>query len=286
MCLVHNVFIRILNCIYLQARNVKKEKDVADFVIFMHAWIVTIHEHHGNEERHFFPYLEKAIGVQGFMEKNVEQHHAFNPGLEKFEVYVNALREKKEKYDGEKVISLIDGFGTTLTTHLKDEIKTLEDLGQYEERINWKEWNKLLQDIALKTADLVSPFLTYGFPCRYLISWRTMRYRWWWRISMSRSRARTTKRSGHLSRGMPTSYFDGCIFQDIRVLGDSRAVILMETPRSWSFLISDYTNLCSHESFQFWACFTGRSYQWKCVAYMEETQDTWQLRGLSSNEVP
>lgn len=156
MCLIHNVFIRILNCIYLQARNVKTEADASDFATFIHAWIVTIHEHHGNEEKYFFPWMEKCIGVDGFMEKNVEQHHAFNPGLEALEKYVNALRAKEDVYDGEKIISLIDGFGTTLTDHLKDEIKTLEDLAQYESKIDWKAWNKLTQDIAVKTADKVS----------------------------------------------------------------------------------------------------------------------------------
>lgn len=99
--------------------------------------------------------MENAIGVDGFMEKNVEQHHAFNPGLERFEKYVNALRAKEDVYDGEKIISLIDGFGTTLTDHLRDEIKTLEDLAQYESKIDWKAWNKLTQDIAVKTADKV-----------------------------------------------------------------------------------------------------------------------------------
>lgn len=169
MCLVHNVFIRILNCIYLQARNVKTEKDVADFATFMHGWVVTIHEHHRNEEKHFFPWLEKCIGVEGFMEKNVAQHHAFNPGLEKFETYVNALRAKEEVYDGEKIISLIDGFGTTLTDHLTDEVQTFEDLEQYEGKIDWKAWNKLTQDIALKTADTVSIFEFHLAPSHKLM---------------------------------------------------------------------------------------------------------------------
>ncbi|KAE8443998.1 hypothetical protein EG329_001127 [Mollisiaceae sp. DMI_Dod_QoI] len=154
MCLIHNVFLRILNCIYIQARNVKIDKDVADFAIFMHALCVTLREHHRNEEKFFFPWLENACGVPSFMEKNVDQHHAFEPGLVKFESYVDALMEKNEKYDGEKVVALIDGFGTTLTDHLKDEIVTFEALEQFDDKIDWKVWNKLLQDIALKTADL------------------------------------------------------------------------------------------------------------------------------------
>lgn len=121
-----------------------------------HAWCVTIHEHHGNEEKYFFPWLEKTIGVEGFMEKNVEQHHAFNPGMEKFESYINALMEKKEKNDGDKIVTLIDGFGTTLTDHLTDEVQTFLDLGKYESKIDWKVWNKMLQDIAVKTSDTVS----------------------------------------------------------------------------------------------------------------------------------
>lgn len=92
------------------------------------------------------------------MEKNVEQHHAFNPGLEKFEAYVEALRKKKEDFDGKKVVSLIDGFGTTLTDHLRDEIVTFEALQEFEGVVDWKEWNRMLKDIALKTADVVSSF--------------------------------------------------------------------------------------------------------------------------------
>ena len=95
MALVHNCFIRILNCIYLQAPNVKEERDISDFTIFMHAWLITLHEHHGNEEKLFFHWLEEYIGVPNYMEKNVEQHHAFGPPLEQFELYVKALMEKK-----------------------------------------------------------------------------------------------------------------------------------------------------------------------------------------------
>jgi len=67
MALIHNCFIRILNCIYLQAPNVREEKDIADFIVFMHAWIITIHEHHSNEEKFFFPWLEEDIGVKNYM---------------------------------------------------------------------------------------------------------------------------------------------------------------------------------------------------------------------------
>lgn len=155
MALIHNVIIRILNCIYLQAPNVKLENDIKDFTTFMHAWIVLIHEHHGNEEKLFFPWLEEDIGIVNYMEKNVEQHHAFNPGLKKFEEYVNALREGKEEYDSAKVLSLIDGFGATLAVHLKEEIDAFIELDRFGDKIDWKKWAKRVEETAVGTADTV-----------------------------------------------------------------------------------------------------------------------------------
>ncbi|KAH8656090.1 hypothetical protein BGZ60DRAFT_147869 [Tricladium varicosporioides] len=153
MALVHNFIIRILNCIYLQAPNVKLEEDIKDFSIFMYAWCILIHEHHTNEENLFFPWLEEYIGVPKYMEKNVAQHHAFAPGMEKFEDYVKAVKEGKERFDAEKVRGLIDDFGSILTQHLKEEIESLEGLGKFGDKVNWEMWNKRVSDHAVKTAE-------------------------------------------------------------------------------------------------------------------------------------
>jgi hypothetical protein len=72
------------------------------------------------------------IGIPGFMEKNVEQHHASNAGLEGFGKYVKALREKKEPYDGAKVRSWVDAFAPALMTHLKDEVQAFDQLERME----------------------------------------------------------------------------------------------------------------------------------------------------------
>jgi hypothetical protein len=84
----------------------------------------------------------------------VEQHHAFNPGFSKLEEYVNALREKREAYDGAKVLKLIDDFGSILATHLTDEIETFVEL-QSNDKIDWKRWNKRVSDLAVKSAETV-----------------------------------------------------------------------------------------------------------------------------------
>jgi hemerythrin-like domain-containing protein len=155
MALIHNVFIRILNCIYLQAPNVKEEKDISDFIIFTYAWIITIHEHHSNEEKLFFPWLEADIGTKGAMEKNIEEHHAFEPGVSAFEAYVVAVKDGKEKYDGAKIVALIDVFGSILAKHLVDEIDTFEELEKLGDKIDWKAWNKKVQKVAVDTAEKV-----------------------------------------------------------------------------------------------------------------------------------
>ena len=148
------MLIRMLNCIYLQAPNVKLEKDIADFAIFVHAFFVTIHEHHGNEEKYFFPWLEEYNPeVKLSMEKNVEQHHGFAPGLQAFEDYVDALREGKAKFDADKIRSLIDGFGTPLVEHLKEEVVTFEELEKLS--IDWPAWNKKVQKMAVENAETV-----------------------------------------------------------------------------------------------------------------------------------
>lgn len=155
MALVHNIIIRGLNCIYLQAPNVKLEKDIADFLQYMFCWSELIHEHHGNEEAYFFPWLEEDIGIKGYMEKNVEQHHAFGPGLKAFDNFVTGVREGTENYDGVKVRQIIDSFGTVLTDHLKDEITSFEDLEKLGEKIDWPRWIKRVQEHAVGTAKKV-----------------------------------------------------------------------------------------------------------------------------------
>jgi len=75
--------------------------------------------------------VEKLTGVKGLMDGNLEQHKAFHGGLEVFDGYVNQVLAGKEKYDGGKVVELIDAFGKALTEHLSDEIPTLLALKEY-----------------------------------------------------------------------------------------------------------------------------------------------------------
>jgi hypothetical protein len=63
--------------------------------------------------------------VPGSATVNVEQHHAFHNGLVEFEEYLTKAQVDPSKYDGKKVMEMLDQFGPPLFTHLNDEIDTL-----------------------------------------------------------------------------------------------------------------------------------------------------------------
>jgi hemerythrin-like domain-containing protein len=135
MALVHNVMIRGLNAIYLQAPHIPPS-DTKAFCQFMLHWHSFLSIHHSGEEAEFFPDLEEMAGDKGIMSVNVDQHHAFHEALEAFRTYIAACAGGKDVYDGAKVVRLIDGFGATLVEHLADEIPSIEGLRKYgEERM-------------------------------------------------------------------------------------------------------------------------------------------------------
>jgi hypothetical protein len=70
-----------------------------------------------------FPEWEKR--VPGSASKNLEQHHGFHNGLEAVRAYAEEARLDPSKYDGSKVIAMLDEFGDNLRTHLDEEIDTL-----------------------------------------------------------------------------------------------------------------------------------------------------------------
>lgn len=136
MALAHNGILRGLNSIYLQATHIPREDvgTVRDFLTYCQCWGESMHHHHDAEEGIFFPSIEQISGVQGIMERNIEQHRAFTPGFDRFQQYCRTCLPKD--YDGQRIRSLIEAFAEPLTQHLHDEIETLRGLDKYDsERI-------------------------------------------------------------------------------------------------------------------------------------------------------
>ncbi|KAL2067127.1 hypothetical protein VTL71DRAFT_1551 [Oculimacula yallundae] len=130
MALAHNVMIRGLNSIYLQAPYIKPS-DHSSFISYSKCWAENLDEHHEMEENVFFPEIEARTGEKGIMDGTIEQHHAFMPGLEAFKAYLLTSCSKPSTFSGTHLNSLIDSFAPSLTTHLADEIPSLLALSRY-----------------------------------------------------------------------------------------------------------------------------------------------------------
>jgi hemerythrin-like domain-containing protein len=163
MCLAHNLLLRWLNSIYLQAPHVKSPTDVSDFITYAQVWHESIHHHHAMEEEYFFPWIETYSGEKGIMDRNVQQHEAFHKGLEEFGEYVHNV--KVEEYDGIKLRGVVDGFGEALKLHLREEIKTLIGLERFGGEKLSKTWDELEKKVQSDMKDTVcfTPLLLLYF---------------------------------------------------------------------------------------------------------------------------
>ncbi|KAL7275243.1 hypothetical protein RUND412_001831 [Rhizina undulata] len=130
MALVHNVILRTLNSIYLQAPNVLPE-DITAFIGYCQCWSAFLHVHHDGEESHFFENIAQATGDKNVMQSNVEQHKLFATGLAEFDAYLKSILKSPESFSGARLNGIIDEFGPSLSQHLTDEIPTILNLREY-----------------------------------------------------------------------------------------------------------------------------------------------------------
>jgi len=143
MLQVHNVLLRGMNSIYLQATGVEKTASpgvVRDFVSYAGVWAQLVEEHHSTEETLVFPELEALLAAPGLMAGNVAQHRAFHAGLDAYDAYVRAVLAGTEAYDGVRFRAIIDGFMPALREHLSDEIDTLLRLQEHEDKADLAAW--------------------------------------------------------------------------------------------------------------------------------------------------
>lgn len=140
MAFAHNAMIRGINSIYNQAPYVHKAKDITDFLFFIRSWANWVGHHHNLEETLMFPSFEEVMGKPGFLQANVDQHHAFEPGLKKLEAF--AIHTKAEDYKSDILQGIIDDFANGLQGHLSDEIPTLLAMRPYDSAALLKVYKK------------------------------------------------------------------------------------------------------------------------------------------------
>jgi hypothetical protein len=150
MRVYHNMLLRGLNSIYLQAANIPagaSSSTAADFVGYAAAWARMLDLHHSHEERVIFPHLEGALSAPGLMAANVAQHRDFEAGLARLQKYLAAVaaaagqRDEEETtppaYNGAELRAVIEDLAPTLRTHLADEIVTLAALAERAD-VDWE----------------------------------------------------------------------------------------------------------------------------------------------------
>lgn len=130
MALTHNVIIRGMNSIYLQCQYITPQT-AASFLLYCQCWGEFIQTHHACEEVAYFPLIEKAVGVEGLGQGNLEQHDTFLAGLQEFENYVYHVQPSQ--YSGEKVTEILNSFAATLQSHLTDEVIWIMALSRFQQ---------------------------------------------------------------------------------------------------------------------------------------------------------
>jgi hemerythrin-like domain-containing protein len=141
MALVHNMIIRSLNSIYLQAPHITAS-DAGDFISYCQTWAGFIEDHHHNEETRMFPIIE-ASSEEGIMSQNVAQHQVFSTGIHEMAAFLSSAAAAPADFDGTALCAVIDNFALSMTSHLHEEIETLLALKRFGDKLDLK---KILDD--------------------------------------------------------------------------------------------------------------------------------------------
>lgn len=131
MTLPHNMLLRGLNSIILQAPHVNKLGDVKDFLFFCRAWVTMVEQHHKAEDDVYFPALKRVSGRPYLCESEKAQHEGLHEGLERLKAYIEETEGNVEKYkwEGEGGLKeVVDSFAGDFRQHLCDEIEMLLSL--------------------------------------------------------------------------------------------------------------------------------------------------------------
>jgi hemerythrin-like domain-containing protein len=149
MAVAHNMFIRGLNSVYLQAPLIHEPKDAADLFIFCKAWIIAIKHHHDVEEAALFTDLEKFTHDAKILARERDQHRQIHEGLSRFKQYITETQP--EAYRWKDFESVLESFSGVLKMHLTEEIEALlklrdTEVTDEELKLAWKHTEEEAKD--------------------------------------------------------------------------------------------------------------------------------------------
>lgn len=90
--------------------------------------------HHNIEETYFFPMLAKKMPeFRGGRAELLRQHRQIHAGLDGFEAYLHACKNREVDFEMDVLKSKMESWGGVLWTHLDQEVKTLgaENMRRY-----------------------------------------------------------------------------------------------------------------------------------------------------------
>jgi len=131
----HNLLLRGLNSIYLQAPYVSIPADIKDLLIYCRAWIDTVYAHHAHEDAILFPDLIKLTGREDIVSTEQESHRILHVGMERFGGWIHGIEADLQKWswDGESGLkAVLDSFANVFAKHLGEEVDMLRSLKDYD----------------------------------------------------------------------------------------------------------------------------------------------------------
>lgn len=150
MVRAHNLLLRGLNSIYLQAPYVSIPTDIKDLLIFCRAWIHTVNVHHSYEDSILFPGLIKLTGCEDIVSAEQESHRVLHEGLERFGDWIRGVEADLQKWswDGESGLgAVLDSFANAFVKHLGEEIDMLRSLKSYESQQLVDVWERMEDEV-------------------------------------------------------------------------------------------------------------------------------------------
>ncbi|KAF9530567.1 hypothetical protein CPB83DRAFT_850555 [Crepidotus variabilis] len=126
LMLTHNVIIRALNAIWLNAALVLSEDEQA-FVGYALATVSMIRWHHGTQETVVFPRLQSKID----MRKNMAEHLKIDKKMKEFEEHLQRVQDGAKVFDMAEILELRNSFGVPLVEHFHNEIESFRPKSLY-----------------------------------------------------------------------------------------------------------------------------------------------------------
>ncbi|KAK8090568.1 hypothetical protein PG994_000073 [Apiospora phragmitis] len=84
-----------------------------------------------------FPVFEEVAGALGLMKSSIEEHQAFDAGLEEFMTYIGKVEAGEAQYSGQELKVIIESFAPATHQHTVNEISSLPALHQYLDKVGW-----------------------------------------------------------------------------------------------------------------------------------------------------